>query len=254
VWGHFLFDIEGVICDNMDDANLKEMAVELLARLKGEGVRVSLVSNVTRKSRRTVFETLRLKGLPIELEEVFTAGYVAAKYVRELGFERCFVISEGGLREDLLELGLEPVDDESAEVVVIGTDRGLTYQRLNYAMRLVIKGRKVMCAGASPIFRGSYLGDSGYFMGESSIAEAIKHATKREVEYIGKPYPRIFLEALRGDEPSKAVMIGDRIIPDVMGAKSLGMSTVLVGREKALGMEPDLVVSGLRELYEYLYP
>ena len=254
MWRHFLFDIEGVICDDMDNANLKEMAVKLLERLKREGKRVSLVSNVSRKSRRFVFETLRLKGLPIELEEVFTAGYVAAKYVRDLGFKRCFVISEGGLREDLLELGLEPVDDESAEVVVIGTDRGLTYQRLNYAMRLAIKGRKLVCAGASPIFKGSYLGDAGYFMGESSIAEAIKHATKKEVEYVGKPHPRIFLEALNGEEPSNAVMIGDKVIPDVMGAKGLGMSTVLVGGERALGVKPDLVVSGLRELYEYLYP
>lgn len=254
MWHHFLFDIEGVLCDNLDRANLKGMAVELISKLKGDGKKVSLVSNVSRKSRRRVFELLRLKGIPIKLDEVFTAGYVAAKYVKGLGARRCFVISEGGLREDLVELGMEPVDDYSAEAIVIGTDRGLTYSRLNYAMRLAMKGRRLICAGASPVFSGRYLGDEGYFLGEACLAEAIRCATKKNVEYVGKPYPMIFLEALGGDKPEEAVMIGDRPIPDIMGAKGLGINTVLVGGLKALGAKPDLALKGLRELYDYLYP
>ncbi|WP_048152143.1 TIGR02253 family HAD-type hydrolase [Palaeococcus ferrophilus] len=55
--------------------------------------------------------------------------------------------------------------------------------------------------------------------------------TRDDVKAI-KPEPRIFLEALKrlGVEPEEAMMVGDSLTQDVMGAKNVGMRAVWINR------------------------
>ena len=85
-----------------------------------------------------------------------------------------------------------------------------------------------------------------------------------------KPHPLIFLEALdRMDlEPGQAIFVGDNPYEDILGAKNVGMKTVLITHplvEKARrqrgiallapkgdGAEPDACIRGMRELVPLL--
>jgi len=46
------------------------------------------------------------------------------------------------------------------------------------------------------------------------------------VKRIGKPFPEVFQIALKGKDPSKAVMIGDALETDVTGGSAMGVKTV----------------------------
>jgi putative hydrolase of the HAD superfamily len=72
-----------------------------------------------------------------------------------------------------------------------------------------------------------------------------------------KPHPSVFkaaLDALGVPEPSTAVFVGDRPYDDILGAKGVGMRTVLrpnpaVGKHD---VEPDAVIDDLRSLLEVI--
>ena len=69
---------------------------------------------------------------------------------------------------------------------------------------------------------------------------------------IRKPNPELFMKALKilNVEPSNAIFIGDRLDIDIMGAKSVGMKTILIKRRPYTKAEikPDNIISNLTEL------
>jgi len=69
-----------------------------------------------------------------------------------------------------------------------------------------------------------------------------------------KPSPKPFLLALRKARlaTDQAMYVGDRHEIDIVGAKSAGMTTVLIGEKPNPNMNPapDYVVTNLREVYE----
>jgi putative hydrolase of the HAD superfamily len=52
---------------------------------------------------------------------------------------------------------------------------------------------------------------------------------------VTKPDPRIFLAALKGEEPRKAIHIGDSLLEDVEGASAVGMRAILIDRSNKFG-------------------
>jgi len=74
----------------------------------------------------------------------------------------------------------------------------------------------------------------------------------RDIGY-RKPHSKIFNEALRrlGSLPKDSVYVGDNINTDILGAKKVGMKTVLVQRDPTIkdrGSTPDATVSNLKLL------
>lgn len=76
-----------------------------------------------------------------------------------------------------------------------------------------------------------------------------------------KPHKAMFQTALEklGVDVSRAVMVGDTFEEDIIGAKKLGLKAVLVTRMEEqhtplnnLNIRPDLTISNLQELIEYL--
>ncbi len=67
-----------------------------------------------------------------------------------------------------------------------------------------------------------------------------------------KPHPSIFQAALQqvGAAPSEAVMVGDSLVHDIQGARSIGMRGVLVARARTPDAYPDdvPVIRSLTEL------
>jgi putative hydrolase of the HAD superfamily len=79
---------------------------------------------------------------------------------------------------------------------------------------------------------------------------------------IRKPHPRIFEMALKelGVRPERAVMVGDTLGADVLGAQNAGMASVWITRRAAKSanrdhldtIQPDTTVSTLQELPDLL--
>ncbi len=252
----FIFDIEGVLVEHIDEPKPYPYALNLISHLKSSGKKVALLTNIGRKSSPWVFKRLREAGFNIDYEDLFTSAKLMADIVKEEK-RRCFVISEGGIIEEFALKNIEIFEDDSADTVVIGACRNLNYQTLNFAMNLLLKGAELFCVGGSLRFRGKFQNYEGEFLGERALAEALSIATGKRVNYIGKPYKEIFLMVLnrKGEKAEDSLMIGDSLESDILGAKNLGIDSVWISHGKALSKEeikPDFVFDSLKELYEIL--
>lgn len=259
----FLLDVEGVICDNIDEGKVLENVIEFIDELKGRGIKIAIVTNISRKPRRVVHSKLIEMGIPVEEKELFTSGATTALYIRShFPDKKCFVLSEWGLRHDIEHQGIDLADEGYADIVAIGANRRITYNEINHAMRLVLEGAELICSGTTLRFKGNFLGESGFFLGEAAIAEAISVATGHQITYIGKPHPEIFEQVLSsmGVDARESLMIGDTLSSDIAGANRSGIDSLLLTRgleidvNKILEDErPKYISKSLKDLYGKLF-
>lgn len=259
----FIFDVEGVLCDEIDNGKPLPSTISFVKNLKKKGKKVAVLSNISRKPRAVVSSRIREMGFPFQEEMVFTAGAAAALYVKNnYPSARCFVISEWGLRTDLEKQKITLVNEGDADLVLIGVDRRVTYAELNHAAKLVLNGAKIICIGTTMMFKGTFLGNEGMFLGEAPFANAISTATKAPITYIGKPYPAIFRQAVSSMNvhPKEAVMIGDTLSSDIKGANSAGIDSLFLTKGSKIDLKkiakeerPTLITKALKELNDVLF-
>ena len=103
--------------------------------------------------------------------------------------------------------------------------------------------------------------ERGQVPGTGSLVALLSTASGVEPEFVGKPYPGMYQQAMQhlGTAPAATLMVGDRYETDIIGALDLGMPTVGVTTGVTTAVEfaamerpPQLVLSGLPELLETL--
>ena len=236
----WVFDVDNTLIQDVEHPHAFEDAVKLWNALVEKGYELAILTNVGRLSSRQVNQALKMAGYIIPVERVFTAGAAAAAYVhnRKPG-ARCFVIGEGGAQEDFVARGLDVANNPPIDYVAVGADRGMTFEELNFATKMVKDGAPLICISGSRDYPGIYLGSEDTYIGERSIVAAIEHATGAEAVVVGKPLPEILVETVKalGHEVSNAVMIGDNPKSDIAGGNAAGMTTILIHRD------PDNIVA-----------
>jgi HAD superfamily hydrolase (TIGR01450 family) len=142
-----------------------------------------------------------------------------------------FLVGEPGLESEMKRQGHVRVAGEKAPFVVVGLDRGVNYAKLDKAARLVRGGARLIATHSSRL----YMYKTGPAMATGPIVKAIEFASGRRATVIGKPSPLMFRIALRraGCEAGEAVMVGDQLDTDILGARRAGVDSVLV--ETGLG-------------------
>jgi len=250
----FIFDVEGVLVNHMDEPKPLPSSIDLINYLREKGKIITILTNIGRKSSYWVFKKLNEVGFKLNYDEVFTAGRVLADMLKN-SERKCFVLGEEGLIEELTLKGINIVKDEKADTVVIGACRGINYWDLNFAMNLLLKNAELFCVGGSLRFKGKLYGYEGEFLGEGALAEALSLATGKKVNYIGKPYKEIFLQVLKKYNVKKedCVMVGDSLDSDILGAFNVGIDSVWVSHGRNLTEnyygKVKLIVKDLEELY-----
>ena len=104
--------------------------------------------------------------------------------------------------------------------MVCGIDFDLTYDKLKTATLLIRGGARFI--GTNP--DSSFPSPEGLVPGAGSILALIESASGCAPTIIGKPERGMFEAALRqaGAQAAEALMIGDRIGTDIIGAQALG--------------------------------
>jgi 4-nitrophenyl phosphatase len=232
-----VFDLDGVLYRGADPV---PGAADALARLRARGARVFFLTNNSTQTRADFVAKLTGMGMPCAEDEVMTSAYATAVYltrVQNAAGKSALVIGGDGLRTELTRAGLtvlhpddwdpEDANAPAVDYVVVGLDRGFTYQRLHRAQQAVLRGAAFVATnrdGQFPVEGGRVTPGAG------SVVAAIAAAADKEPLTIGKPETG-GLEAIlaaSGAAPADALMVGDRLDTDIWCGNRLGVPSALV--------------------------
>lgn len=220
------------------------------------------VLGMTNNSTRTPAHYLsKLKSFGVDLEpwQVINSSEATADYLKEIhpqgGY--VFAVGERGLLSALSDMGFIPLEEEGREplAVVAGMDRELTYRKIERAAWYVQDG--IPFIGTNP--DKTYPTPQGLAPGAGVVLAAIEAASGTSPQIIGKPNRRMYQAALdRLDcSPKEALVVGDRLETDILGAHHAGCRSALVlsgvsSREDLQGWSPapDMVAEDVESLLE----
>jgi phospholysine phosphohistidine inorganic pyrophosphate phosphatase len=242
-----LIDIEGVL---LRGSEVLPGARETIAALRERGVPHRFITNTTIYCRYTMLDRLRALGFALEIDELFTATYAAAKFLREQNARSYYPLL---LPDAQLEFSSIEVDEEHPEFVVIG-DMGASFHfsRLNKAMRAILGGARLVALHKKRLWRT----EEGLFLDAGPFVVALEYAAETTAEVVGKPSPAYFRMVLEQLDlpPNRVAMIGDDVEADVRGAQRVGMQGWLVktGRfrkeDLARGIWPNRILNSITEI------
>jgi HAD superfamily hydrolase (TIGR01458 family) len=243
-----LIDVDGVL--RVDDVVIPG-AVEALATLRERGFRHRFLTNASVRSRASLHRNLVGLGLPIDQAELFTAPVATARYLRETGKRRIFLLVKGDVVEDFAEFEL--ADDGVEAVVIGGAEEGFTYERVNRAFQLVHGGAELVAIHRN----ASWQTAAGLQIDAGAYVAGLEYATHVTATLVGKPSPAFFALALAdlGLAAGRVLVVGDDLDADVAGGQQIGAFTSLVrtGKFRPRDLEratrhPDLVLDSIAEL------
>jgi ribonucleotide monophosphatase NagD (HAD superfamily) len=105
------------------------------------------------------------------------------------------------------------------------------------------------------------MSDHGPALSAGPIIKALEYGSHKKATMIGKPSSRMFNFALKraNEKAENTVMIGDQIETDLLGAKKVGIHTILVlsGVENEASIthspiKPEFIVENVDRLTRYL--
>jgi 4-nitrophenyl phosphatase len=227
------------------------------AFLQSRSMPFVVASNNATKTAAAYQQKLAGLGVPIEVEQILTAGAATAHYLAgELDpGAGLYVIGEPALHQELDRAGFVRLPDASrpAAAVVVGGDATLTYDKLKNAALLLQRGARFV--GTNPDLLCPT--EEGLVPEAGTTLAALQAATGIPPTVVGKPARYLFDGALAamGSRRAATAVLGDRLETDILGGQRAGLRTILVTSgvddERTVrhkGIEPNLVVGSLDEL------
>lgn len=223
-----IIDMDGVIWKS--DAPIGDLAATF-RRIRERGLKFIFATNNSTKTSEQYVARLREFGVEAEPQQVVTSSQGAAHAVAQK-FPRgtkVFMIGEDGIQMALEERGFEilPVEDATqAEVVVVGLDRGITFQKACEATLLVRRGIPFYATNPDKTFPTP----RGEIPGAGAWLAVITTATDVQPVMAGKPFPflmELSLERL-GTTKQETLVVGDRLETDIAAGQAAGCPTALV--------------------------
>lgn len=232
--------------------------------LANQGIRWALLTNNNTRTARNYIDKLNSFGIPADENSVFTSSTVTAEYLRaKYGPGAVLhVVGMDGLITTLEQAGFrithgESQPQESVSAVVAGMDRNISHEKIKIAMRLILEGADFIATNTD----GSFPTPEGINPGTGMVIGALQFTSGVKPYIAGKPYPAIFQASLKalGVDPAEALMVGDRLETDILGANQLGIpsAAVLTGvtsREEISrkDIKPDFIFEDISALHQAL--
>lgn len=250
----FLIDLDGVLY--VGDQAIKG-ARESIDLLRDRKYTFRFVSNTTRKCRNTIVKQLSCMGFDISVEYIFTPPLAAVAWLKNAGKRHCYLLTTGDVSRDFEYEGI--CDSGSVVDVVIIGDAGdkFTYVNLNTAFRHLMNGADLIALEKDRY----WMTPGGLSLSAGPFVHALEFATGTTATIVGKPSKTFFELALRdmGLRADQVAMVGDDILTDIGGARTLGMQGILVRTGKyqkdALDnavIKPGYVIDSIAQLPEIL--
>ena len=179
-------------------------------------------------------------GLDVDESHFYTSALATARFISSQA-PGCsaYVIGGAGLIMALHDEGIT-MNDVDPDYVIIGEGNSYNYENILRAVRLVLKGARLIGTNS-----------------DRAMIAPIEMATGQSAYFVGKPNPLMMRTGLRilGVHSEDAVMIGDRMDTDMVAGIETGLDTVLVlsgvTRREDIGKfpyRPRLVLDGVGDI------
>ena len=220
----FLLDMDGTFYLG---GELIEGSLDFIEKVLSSGRNYMFLTNNSSHNAQFYVQKLAKMGLQTDRSHVLTSGEATCEKLRELyPGRRAFVLGNEYLVEEFREYGI-PVDSEHPEIVVVGFDTTLTYDRLWAACDLVRAGLPFIAT--HPDFNCPT--ETGFMPDIGAILACIEASTGRRPDLVvGKPNTGIVEAVLRrtGLGVRALAMVGDRLYTDIETGLRSGMLSILV--------------------------
>ena len=231
-------------------------AIEFIDKLRREGYPFLFLTNNSQRTSRDVSYKLRTLGFDVSDDDIFTCGMATARYLAtKKAHGTAYVIGEGGLLNELHQVGFSIVDD-NPDYVIIGEGRTIMLESVDKAINMVMKGAKLIATNLDP---NCPVGNGKYRAGCGAFVAMLEFATGKQAFSVGKPSPVMMRMARKTLQlaTDETIMIGDTMSTDILGGGAMGFTTVLtlsgVTQKSDLdkyAYSPDFIINSVGDLLQ----
>ena len=220
----FLLDMDGTF--NLGD-QLIDGSLRFIQTLNQLGKDYIFLTNNSSKHRGQYAEKITRLGLPIADDKVFTSGEATAVYIQKnFQVSSVYVVGTPALEQEFQQHGFQ-LNEDQPQLVVLGFDTTLTYEKLWKLCDFVRAGLPYIAT--HPDFNCPT--ETGFMPDIGAMIAFVRASTDREPDLIvGKPN-RMIVDAVAeklGLRIEDMVMVGDRLYTDIALGQTSGISTCLV--------------------------
>lgn len=249
-----LLDCDGVLYRGLD---VTPEAPECLSRLMAKGKQLFFVTNNAGQNRLQLRDKLVqiLDCSELKEEQMICSSYSCAQYLKEQllehGRRRVHVIGTqglcdeltktgfvvtGGLSEDVRcgmsrdELAAYDFSEHPTDAVVVGLDTDFNYRKLCIANVLLQRNRDALFVATNEDAFDLVGADARHLPGNGALVKALEHASQRNAINVGKPSAVLanLIHRQHNLDPSRTLMVGDRLDTDIRFGVEGGMVSALV--------------------------
>lgn len=266
-WGEFLVE-KGLFKDtkffiiDMDGTfylgnKLIPGATDFIERLTATGRDYCFFTNNSSHSAESCREKLAEMGFDTTKDKIIVSSHVAAHYLKN-NYEgkKVYLLGNAILYDYFISQGIRLTQD-NPDIVVLGFDTELTYERINKAANFLAGGAVYIATHPDlncPV-NGGFMPDTG------SMIEMFAASTGRRPKVVGKPMTETvdYITSLLGCGRNELAFVGDRLATDIAVASNHGIPSALVfsgvtspGEYGSFSIRATAAVNNIGELSYYL--
>lgn len=247
----YLLDMDGTI---YFEDKLIDGAFEFINKLIEKNKHYIFISNNSSVNKNVYINKINKLGIKCEEKNVFSSSMAMGIFLQEnYPNKRVYLVGTKSFEDELRRYKVNIVDKD-AEIVVVGYDRELTYQKLIDACFYLDNGAIFLATNPDlvyPLKNKRYLPDCG------SICNMLTTATGKKPLYIGKPNDFMIkiLENKYNLKSENMAIIGDRLYTDMQMAINAKTKSILVlsgetdeEMYKKHNLKVDYIASSIKDL------
>ncbi|MBP3391811.1 MAG: HAD family hydrolase [Clostridia bacterium] len=219
----FICDMDGVIYHGN---KILPGVTEFITWLLDNGKKFVFLTNSSERTPQELSMKLERMGLQVTADHFYTSAMATAEFLHsQKPGCTAYVIGEAALTKALYDKGIY-MNDVNPDYVVVGETRTYSFEKIEKAIDLVLKGAKLI--GTNPDITGPT--EKGILPATGALIAPVEIATGKKAYFVGKPNPLMLRHGLRilDCHSQDIAFIGDRMDTDIIAGIESNVDTVLV--------------------------
>lgn len=232
-------------------------SLEFLERLKEKGVDSLFFTNNSSRTRQFYKEKLAAMGCFVDESSIVTSGDVTIRYLTQNHSDASvYLVGTDLLEQSFIDGGIR-LTKNNPDIVVLGFDTSLTYEKIERACTFIRNGAA---------FIATHLDlncptEDGFIPDCGSMCAMIEASTGVKPRYLGKPFRQTvdMIKLITGRSNNEMAFVGDRLYTDIAVGVNNGITGILVltgetaeADIESSSVKPDYVFESLYALGQVL--